>query len=79
MGAAFRNFFAMFTALFSAGGKVAESLDILATSGLEMSHNHLDSARFERQKQQLELAAKIKALEVELAAPTAPLLVANKK
>ena len=79
MGAMFSRFFSMFAFFFSAGGKVAEALDVLATSGLEMSHNHLDSARFERQKQQLELAAKIKALEVELAVPTTPLLVANKK
>ena len=79
MGQMFSKFFMMFTFFFSAFGKVAEAADVLATSGLEMSHNHLDSARFERQKQQLELAAKIKALEVELASPDVPKLVDNKK
>ena len=79
MGQMFSAFFASLTHFFSAFGKVAESADILATSGLRMYQQHLANADFERHKQQLELQAKIKALELELAAPTAPLLVANKK
>ena len=67
MGAMFKQCFAMFTFLFSAGGKVAESLDVLATSGLEMSNQHLESARHERQVEALKLAAKVRELEKSLA------------
>ncbi len=66
MGAMFKQAFAMFTFLFSAGGKVAESLDVLATSGLEMSNQHLEGARHERAVEALKLAAKIRELEASL-------------
>ncbi len=66
MGAAFKQFFLTFTALFSATSKVAEALDILATSGVEMSQQHLDSARHERQIEALKLAAKVRELEASL-------------
>ncbi len=67
MGAMFKQFFSMFAFIFSAGGKVAEACDVLATSGLEMSHQHLEGARHERQVEALKLAAKVRELEASLA------------
>ena len=67
MGQMFSSLFSALTFVFSAFGKVAESADVLATSGLEMSHQHLNDARFEREQQQMKLAAKIKALQAEIA------------
>ncbi len=67
MGQMFSAFFASLTFFFSAFGKVAESADVLATSGLRMSQQHLDNADFERRKQAMELQAKIRKLESEIA------------
>lgn len=68
MGAMFKQFFLMFQFTFAAGSKVAESLDVLATSGLEMSNQHLESARHERTVERLKLDAKVAQLEAEIAA-----------
>lgn len=46
----FKQFFAMFTVLFSAGEKTAKSLDNLATWAEESSGAFADQARIERQK-----------------------------
>lgn len=76
---AFKQVLSAVAMFFYGFEKLASMFVNYATSGEEMSATHLDNARYERQQQQLELAAKIKALELELAAPVAPLLVANKK
>lgn len=54
---AFQQFFAMFFKLFSAGERVANSLDKLAQYGEESTDHYLEEARIERQ-------AKIKKLKL---------------
>lgn len=76
---AFKQVLSAVAMFFYGFEKIASMFVNYATSGEEMSATHLDNARYERQQQQLELAAKIRKLEAELAAPAAPLLVANKK
>lgn len=57
MTKAFRQFFAMFTALFSAGEKLANSVDKLAEYAEESTDSFLEEARIERQ-------ARLKQLEL---------------
>lgn len=49
-----------FTKLFSAAAKVASAADLMATSGEEMAHQHLEEARHKRALQQVEFTKQLK-------------------
>lgn len=58
----FRQFFTMFTRLFSAGEKLANSLDILAGIGESMAQDFATTSSIERQRQRLVAEKELKAL-----------------
>lgn len=58
----FKQFFAMFSTLFTAGEKFASTIDNFATIGEEMSGSYLDKTRAER-------AAQLKLIKAEAKAP----------
>lgn len=63
MFAMFRQFFAMFSSLFSAGQRGANALDILAGSLEDTAKVYADEARIQRQMKLVELNRELKALE----------------
>ena len=65
MFAMFRQFFAMFASLFSAGQRGANALDILAGSLEDTAKVYADEARIQRQMKLVSLDRELKALEAE--------------
>ena len=63
MFAMFRQFFAMFSSLFSAGQRSANALDILAGSLEDTAKVYADEARIQRQTRLLEMEREYAALE----------------
>ena len=63
MFAMFRQFFAMFSSLFSAGQRGANALDILAGSLEDTAKVYADEARIQRQIKLVELNRELKAIE----------------
>lgn len=63
MFAMFRQFFAMFSSLFSAGQRSANALDILAGSLEDTAKVYADEARIQRQTRLFELERDLAALE----------------
>ena len=63
MFAMFRQFFAMFSSLFSAGQRSANALDILAGSLEDTAKVYADEARIQRQIKLVELNRELKAIE----------------
>lgn len=63
MFAMFRQFFAMFSSLFSAGQRGANALDILAGSLEDTAKVYADEARIQRQTRLLEMEREYAALE----------------
>ena len=63
MFAMFRQFFAMFSSLFSAGRRGANALDILAGSLEDTAKVYADEARIQRQTRLLEMEREYAALE----------------
>ena len=63
MFAMFRQFFAMFSSLFSAGQRSANALDILAGSLEDTAKAYADEARIQRQTRLFELERDLAALE----------------
>ena len=63
MFAMFRQFFAMFSSLFSAGQRGANALDILAGSLEDTAKVYADEARVQRQTRLLEMEREYAALE----------------
>ena len=63
MFAMFRQFFAMFSSLFSAGQRSANALDILAGSLEDTAKVYADEARIQRQTRLFELEREYAALE----------------
>ena len=61
----FRQFFAMFSSLFSAGQRGANALDILAGSLEDTAKVYADEARIQRQMKLVSLERELKALEAE--------------
>ena len=59
----FRQFFAMFSSLFSAGQRSANALDILAGSLEDTAKVYADEARIQRQTRLLEMEREYAALE----------------
>ena len=65
MFAMFRQFFAMFSSLFSAGQRGANALDILAGSLEDTAKVYADEARIQRQMKLVALNRELKTLEDE--------------
>ena len=65
MFAMFRQFFAMFSSLFSAGQRGANALDILEGSLEDTAQVYADEARIERRKKLITLERELTALEAE--------------
>ena len=65
MFAMFRQFFAMFSSLFSAGQRGANALDILAGSLEDTAKVYADESRSERRKKLVILERELAALEAE--------------
>ena len=63
MFAMFRQFFAMFSSLFSTGQRSANALDILAGSLEDTAKVYADEARIQRQTRLFELERELAALE----------------
>lgn len=63
MFAMFRQFFAMFSSLFSAGQRAAKSLDILAGALEDTAQVYADEQRIQRQTRLLEMEREYAALE----------------
>ena len=63
MFAMFRQFFAMFSSLFSAGQRSANALDIIAGSLEDTAKVYADEARIQRQTRLLEMEREYAALE----------------
>ena len=61
----FRQFFAMFSSLFSAGQRGANALDILAGSLEDTAKVYADEARIQRQMKLVSLERELKTLEAE--------------
>ena len=65
MFAMFRQFFAMFSSLFSAGQRGANALDILAGSLEDTAKVYADEARIDRRKKLITLERELAAIEAD--------------